>query len=144
MKAKLLHDQGGKTYILVFDQDDEFIATLLQFATQNGLAAAHFTAIGGFSDAILGYFEPEKKSYKKISLDEQVEVLALTGDITLKEDGTPQIHAHVVVGDSHGLAHGGHIMEAHVRPTLEFLLEESPAHWYRRHDPESGLALIAL
>ncbi|WP_201374449.1 PCC domain-containing protein [Ktedonobacter robiniae] len=100
--------------------------------------------LGGFSDAILGYFEPEKKSYKKISLDEQVEVLALTGDITLKEDGTPQIHAHVVVGDSNGLVHGGHIMEAHVRPTLEFLLEELPAHWHRRHDPESGLAIIAL
>ncbi|GHO55763.1 hypothetical protein KSB_42380 [Ktedonobacter robiniae] len=71
-------------------------------------------------------------------------MLALTGDITLKEDGTPQIHAHVVVGDSNGLVHGGHIMEAHVRPTLEFLLEELPAHWHRRHDPESGLAIIAL
>ena len=143
MKTQLLNDQGGKTYVLVFDQGDEFIATFLQFATQNGLAAAHFTAIGGFSDAILGYFEPEKKSYKKIALHEQVEVLALTGDITLKEDGTPQIHAHVVVGDSNGLAHGGHIMEAHVRPTLECILEESPARWHRRHDPESGLALIA-
>ncbi len=77
MKARLLNDQGEKTYVLIFDQGDEFIATLLQFATQNGLAAAHFTAIGAFSDVILGYFEPERKAYKKIPLHEQVEVLSL-------------------------------------------------------------------
>jgi uncharacterized protein len=144
MKARLLNDQGEKTYVLIFDRGDEVIATLLQFAMQNGLAAAHFTAIGGFSDVILGYFERERKAYKKIPLHEQVEVLSLIGDIALKEDGTPQIHAHVVLGDANGLAHGGHIMEAHVWPTLELVLEESPAHLRRRSDPGSGLALIAL
>ena len=39
---------------------------------------------------------------------------------------------------------GGHLLEAHVRPTLEVLLTESPAHLRRRHDPESGLSLIAV
>jgi uncharacterized protein len=29
-----------------------------------------------------------------------------------------------------------------VRPTLEIVLTESPAHLRKRHDPESGLALI--
>jgi uncharacterized protein len=33
-------------------------------------------------------------------------------------------------------------MRAHVRPTLELILGESPAHLRKRHDPESGLALI--
>jgi hypothetical protein len=35
-------------------------------------------------------------------------------------------------------------MEARVRPTLELLLTESPAHLQRKQDPESGLALIRL
>jgi predicted DNA-binding protein with PD1-like motif len=35
-------------------------------------------------------------------------------------------------------------MEAHVRPTLEVMLVESPAHLQRAFDPESGLALIRL
>jgi predicted DNA-binding protein with PD1-like motif len=34
--------------------------------------------------------------------------------------------------------------EAHGRPTLEVILTESPAHLYKRHDPESGLALIRI
>jgi hypothetical protein len=36
----------------------------------------------------------------------------------------------------------GHLIKAHVRPTLEVVLTESPAHLHKRHDPESGLALI--
>jgi predicted DNA-binding protein with PD1-like motif len=50
----------------------------------------------------------------------------------------------VIVGDANGLARGGHLMEAHVWPTLELILEESPTHLRRRSDPESGLALISL
>jgi hypothetical protein len=34
-------------------------------------------------------------------------------------------------------------MRAHVRPTLELVLDEAPFHLRKRHDPESGLALIA-
>jgi len=45
---------------------------------------------------------------------------------------------------SDGTAHGGHLVEAVVRPTLEVILVESPQHLRRRHDPESGLALIAV
>jgi hypothetical protein len=33
--------------------------------------------------------------------------------------------------------------EGHVRPTLEIVLSESPAHLRKRFDPTSGLALIA-
>ena len=39
---------------------------------------------------------------------------------------------------------GGHLIEAVVRPTLEVVLTESPAHLRRTKDPETGLALIDL
>jgi predicted DNA-binding protein with PD1-like motif len=35
-------------------------------------------------------------------------------------------------------------MEAHVRPTLEVIVEELPAHLRKAFDPESGLALIHI
>ena len=144
MRARLINEQGEKTYALIFERGDEVAATLLKFAKEKSLTAAHFTAIGGFSDVILGYFSRERKQYQKIPLHEQVEVLSLVGDIALKEDGTPQVHSHVIVGDANGFARGGHLMEAHVWPTLELILEESPAHLRRRSDPESSLALISL
>jgi predicted DNA-binding protein with PD1-like motif len=115
---------------------------LLDFAREKHLAGCHFTGIGAFQDSMLGYYDWQKKDYKKIPVREQVEVLSLVGDVAEKEDGAPQIHAHVVVGTSEGKALGGHLLEAHVRPTLELILTESPVHLRRRHDPASGLALI--
>jgi predicted DNA-binding protein with PD1-like motif len=49
-----------------------------------------------------------------------------------------------VLGRSDGTTRGGHLLEARVRPTLEVILVESPSHLQRKHDPESGLALIRV
>ena len=145
MKAQLLHDHdGAKTYALIFVTGDEVMSTLTAFAKENQLRGSHFTAIGAFQEATLAYFDWEKKAYQKIPVREQVEVVSLVGDVATGEKGEPQIHAHVVVGRSDGSTRAGHLLEARVRPTLEVVLIESPVHLQRRHDPESGLALIRL
>jgi predicted DNA-binding protein with PD1-like motif len=144
MKTKLLHDHGEKTFAVILDTGDETAGRLLAFAREQRLAGSHFTAIGAFSDVTLGYFDWQKKDYKKIPVREQVEVLSLVGDIALDEDGQPKVHAHVVVGRSDGTTLGGHLLEAHVRPTLEVIVVEAPGHLRRRFDPESRLALIRL
>lgn len=143
MRARTIDGKAERTWALVFDTGDEVHATLLQFATQQQLTAAHFTAIGAFSEATLGYFDWASKTYEKIPVREQVEVLSLIGDVAL-EKGAPKIHAHVVLGKRDGSAHGGHLLAALVRPTLEVMLIESPAHLRRVFDPESGLALIEI
>lgn len=48
------------------------------------------------------------------------------GDVSLAPDGQPQVHAHIVVGKANGTAHGGHLLRATVRPTLEVMLTELP------------------
>jgi predicted DNA-binding protein with PD1-like motif len=75
-------------------------------------------------------------------MGEQVEVVSLLGDVALGPDGKPALHPHVVVSLADGRAMGGHLLEAHVRPTLEVVLTESPRHLHKRKDPDSGLALI--
>ncbi|MGZ5090509.1 MAG: hypothetical protein ACXWIP_05120 [Burkholderiales bacterium] len=49
-----------------------------------------------------------------------------------------------MLGLRDGSARGGHLLEAHVRPTLEVILTESPGYLKREFDPVSGLALIRL
>jgi len=143
MKFKLLDESGEKTFALIFDKDDEVIGALKRFSADERLFASHFTAIGALSDAVVGFFDPVKKDYKRIAMREQMEVLSLAGDITI-EGNLPKIHAHVVLGKSDGTAYGGHLMEAHVFPTLELILVESPKFLKRRFDKETGLALIDL
>jgi predicted DNA-binding protein with PD1-like motif len=142
MKSKLLDATGQKTFALVFDKGDEVVAELTAFAKAEHVGAAHFTAIGAFSEVTLGYFERDRKAYKRMALAEQVEVLSLLGDIALDPTGVAKAHAHVVVGLSDGQTRGGHLLAARVWPTLEVILVESPAFLRKRHDPDSGLALI--
>jgi hypothetical protein len=145
MKAQLIHEhEGEKTFALIFDTGDEAISGLTAFAREKRLAASHFTAIGAFQEATLGYFDWQKKDYLKIPVHEQMEVLSLVGDIALSEKDEPKVHAHVVLGRSDGTTRGGHLLEGRVRPTLEVMLVESPRHLRRKHDPQSGLALIQL
>ncbi len=142
MREKVIYDhKGEKTYALIFEKGDEFMAGLTEFARRQGLMGSHFTAIGAFSDAVLGYFDRERKDYLRIPVGEQMEVLSLIGDIACKGDD-PNVHAHVVVGMSDASARGGHLLEAHVWPTLEVIVTESPKHLRRFTDPETGLALI--
>ena len=143
MRSKVLNDKPERSYALVFDTGDEPVSLLTRFAEEHGIKAARFTAIGAFSEAVVGYFDWERKDYLRVLIQEQVEVLALVGDIALAK-GKPKLHAHVVLGKRDASAHGGHLLKAHVRPTLEVILTESPSHLVREHDPQSGLALIHI
>lgn len=139
MKSK--NFDGGT--ILIFETGDEVVSTLTAFAKEHHISGAHFTAIGAFSDTGIGYFDLQKKDYLRNQIDEQVEVVSLIGDIAL-DKGEPKVHAHVVIGKKNGAAMGGHLLEAHVRPTLELVLEDAKGPLKRKFDPESGLALIDL
>jgi predicted DNA-binding protein with PD1-like motif len=144
VKARRLHaSEGETTYVVILDRGEEVVKTLTAFANAQGITAARFTAIGAFSAVTLGYFDRERKDYTRIPVREQVEVLSLIGDIAL-DQAAPKLHAHAVVGKRDGTAHGGHVLEATVWPTLEVVLTESPKYLKRRMDPEVGLALIDL
>jgi len=141
MRHKLLENHP-RTWVLIFDTGEELASGLQAFAKEQNLSGSSFKAIGAFSSVRLAWFNWETKKYQtSVSLDEQVELLSLIGDIALK-DGEPQVHAHAVIGRSDGTAHGGHIQKAQVRPTCEVILTESPEHLRKEVDPGSGLALI--
>jgi uncharacterized protein len=135
-------DQSPKTFILAFETGDELAKGLSQFATEQHLSAASFKAVGALSSVRLAWFNWESKKYEpSVTLDEQLELLSLIGDVALKDD-KPAVHAHAVVGKKDGTAHGGHLIEARIRPTCEVVLTESPTQLQKFIDPESGLALI--
>ncbi len=143
MQSKLIYQAGGqRTFVVVLETGEEAMSQLKSFADRENLKAAQLTAIGAFSDTVLGYFDWEQKQYRRNPVNEQVEVAAFIGDIALGKDDERSLHVHLVLGRRDGTALAGHLMEAHVRPTLEVVLTEHPAHLRKRHDPESGLALI--
>ncbi|WP_439621603.1 PPC domain-containing DNA-binding protein [Gemmata sp.] len=144
MQSKLIQERAGeRTWVLVFGTGEEVMAGLGEFARNADLTGSHFTAIGAFSDVVLGFFDPNDKRYAETPIREQVEVLSLLGKVA-RHQGGPKVHAHVVVGKRDGTAHGGHMMEARVRPTLEVVVVESPGRLGRRTDDRTGLPLLKL
>jgi predicted DNA-binding protein with PD1-like motif len=145
LKHKLLaSDARERTFILLLDEGDEAFSSISAFAEQNAINAASVTAIGAFSRTMIAFFEFGTKSYKKIPVPEQAEVLSMIGDIAVDEEGKPSLHLHAVLGLPDGSTKGGHFMEGYARPTLEVLVRETPAYLRRRKNPDLGVALIEL
>jgi predicted DNA-binding protein with PD1-like motif len=143
MQSRQINQTGSqRMFAVILHTGDEVMASLKQFVAREHVESAQFTAIGAFRSAQLGYYDWETKQYRKIPVDEQVEVASFIGDVAKGEDGKPSLHVHCVLGCRDGRAIAGHLLEAQVRPTLEVILTDSPVHLRKRHDAESGLALI--
>ena len=140
MKSQLVAESAGqRTFVVVLDPGEEAFAALTSFAVDNDIGGASLTALGAFEKATVGWFDIEEKTYRKIPVLEQCEVLSAIGD-----DGKPSLHVHAVLGLRDGSTKGGHLLDGIVRPTLEVTLVETPGHLRRRKRPELGIALIDL
>jgi|SRR4051794_11347898 len=145
MKHVALSEQAGsRIEAVVLDSGEEAFAALSCFADRTTIRAASLTAIGAFEKATVGWFDWVSKTYKKIDICEQCEVLSAIGDIARGDDGKASLHVHVVLGLSDGSTRGGHLLAGTVRPTLEVVLTETPARLRRTRRPELGIAMIDL
>jgi uncharacterized protein len=142
MQVRLLNpEEATKQYEVIFYQGDEAFSGLAEFAEKYHVTSAHFTAIGALNGATLGWFDPQRKMYKKIPIKGQQEAIGMSGDIAVYQ-GKPIVHTHMVVGGSDGTTHGGHVLEAYVSPTLEVMVTVDPVTMQKRFDPETDLTLI--
>jgi predicted DNA-binding protein with PD1-like motif len=145
MQVREIHSNGGqRTFALILGSGEEAMEQIRHFAEREGIHAAQITGIGAFERAVLRYFDWTRKEYLDIPVDEQVEVASLIGDIGEGDAGKAEVHIHLVLGRRDGSALAGHLKTGRVRPTLELIVTESPAHLCRRKDAETGLNLIDL
>lgn len=137
----ILSDGAISTYLLEFSKGQEVMDGLLAFAREHKLVSGHLTGIGAISNAVIGYFDPQTKSYLRNAEKEQAEVLSLTGNLALVNN-EPFFHVHVALGLRDGAARGGHLFEATVQPTVELILTTYPRPVRRKIDPATGLPLL--
>lgn len=75
MHSKTIHEANGeRIFVIILETGDEVMASLNAVATEHGLTAATFKAIGALSEATLAFFDWGKKDYLPIPVNEQVEV----------------------------------------------------------------------
>ena len=118
---KLQAFPSHRDHLVVLNPDDEFFASLTEFAKRNRIEGGSFSAIGAFQSATVAYWNRETKQYENIEVSEQVEVVALNGSIARSGDDV-KIHAHAVLGLRSGSTVGGHLVRGVVYPTLEIFV----------------------
>jgi len=116
---------------------------LTSFARDHGIRAARLHGIGAFTDAELGFLDPDRREYDRFRIEEETEVLAFLGNLSVMDEG-PRVHAHVTLGKRDGSALGGHLFEGHVGATLELFVLRFDAELRRVQDEATGGALLDL
>jgi predicted DNA-binding protein with PD1-like motif len=130
-------------YVIRFDPGERFPDRLLDFLGAQSIGAGSLTGIGAMARSQVAFFDVDAREYQDIGVEEQVEVLTLSGNVALHE-GKPLVHAHVVLGRRDGSTVGGHLRWGIVGPTLEVFLRVLPQPLRRAVDPGCGLPLLNL
>ena len=106
------------------------------FVLANHIQAAHFVGLssGACTDAVLAYYDPVVRDYRKTSYQQQMEIVSIIGDAAPTPGDSAGLHVHMGVAFADGTMHGGHLFETHVSPTMELELTASPVPIHREYD----------
>jgi predicted DNA-binding protein with PD1-like motif len=121
--------KSARTYRVSMAKGDEIMSGLTEFAEKYHIKNGHFTALGAINKGLFGWTDVESgKGQKKIELNQEAEIVSLTGSISMDAQGRSVVHGHGTVALSDGSVRGGHWWEAHVSIIAEvFVTEEEGA-----------------
>jgi len=135
--------EGSRMFMVKIEPGEQVAAGLREFARAHGIRGAMVSGLGAVSDAELAWFNRDKKKYYSSKFPEVMELLSLTGNLGMKEDG-PVLHAHAVCCGQDLQPVGGHLVEAVCAVTVEVFMAEAGFAIERKQDPRFGLWLMNL
>jgi predicted DNA-binding protein with PD1-like motif len=139
----MLYARYGESYVVRFEEDEIFPNKFLEFLSARGVKCGSFTGIGAMRRICIAFFDTESKGYLDREYDEQMEVLALVGNVATHE-GELLVHTHITLGRRDYSVIGGHLRQGIVRPTLEVILHAGSEPLQRAVDPKYGLPTLDL
>ena len=131
---------GG--HVIRIEEGEEVVSTLAAFCERAEIEAGTFHGIGAVTGAKLGYYDHDTGEYTDRSFDEGMEVVAFSGNISRKADGSLFPHAHIILSGRQMETFGGHCFEAYARPTLEIILWTIPGSLHRLQLPGKAAQLL--
>jgi len=132
----------GKRIMGRLPKGSDLLGALTDICQRSGIHLGGVRAIGAVTRARVGYYDQAARVYNFLELNQDLEILALMGNISLK-DGKPFVHAHLTLGDDQGRAFGGHLAEGCEVFACEFEIEQYQGEkaLERGWDQETGLML---
>ena len=140
----MLYTKKGTGFVLRLEEDDDILRTIREFADAQKIRAAFFEGIGSLYRAKLGHYDfKETKTYKYETFDEDLEILALSGNVsTMNHQALP--HAHATLGRRDFTVIGGHLEDGSLANMVEVNLAKQPGKLEKAKDSNVGLNLLQL
>ena len=132
--------QAVDRYVLSIDNHQEMMGALAAFCKEQGIRCGAVYGIGAVCNATFRFLDPATKKYVDKTFEEQMELTAITGNISEK-DGEVYLHVHVTASRRDYTCIGGHLLRTQVNGACELVVERFEAAAGRYFDEETGLNL---
>lgn len=113
----------GRVFLFSIQKGEDLLQAVQYFCHHHQVRCGLIAAIGAVEKATFGVYDQKAKKYAKINIDKELEVLSLSGNVSLFDD-KPMVHAHITLGDMEGKAYGGHLMAGTRVFSLEVFIQE--------------------
>ena len=133
----------GERVQLRLESGEHVAQTLVAWLSAEKIGYATMTGLGAVRSATFSYWNAESQQYETHELQEQLEVVSLIGNVTIR-DGAPFAHIHLSLGRRDLSVVGGHFNDAVVHPTLEIWLQPENDTIHRALDESCGLYVMQL
>jgi predicted DNA-binding protein with PD1-like motif len=132
---------GDREHLVVLDKDDRVVASLLRFAADQGIQGGWLSGLGSVKHIELGYYDLPRRTYVKRQFEEDMELVGAQGNLAM-HGSEPVLHLHCSISGPELISFSGHLFEAKVAVTAEFLVKDFGVRVDRADVPEIGLRLI--
>jgi len=122
----------------------DLIAFVEDFCKEASIQTAVFSVLGSVSSVTLGCYDQKQQVYVTFNEEAPLEITACIGNVSIKE-GSPFVHAHIVLSDEKGKIIGGHVFSETIIFAGEISLQELKGKPFERaYDNKTGLMLWNL
>ncbi|MBU2522326.1 MAG: DNA-binding protein [Proteobacteria bacterium] len=134
----------GRFFLGSLPYGKDLIESVEDFCKEASIQMAVFSAIGSVSSVTLGCYDQKQQVYVTFSEEAPLEIIACIGNVSVKE-GSPFVHAHIVLSDEKGKITGGHLFSETIIFAGEINLQELTGKPFERaYDNKTGLMLWNL
>lgn len=134
----------GRFFLGSLPYGKDLIESVEDFCKETSIQMAVFSAIGSVTSVTLGCYDPKQQVYVTFSEEAPLEIIACIGNVSVKE-GSPFVHAHIVLSDEKGKITGGHLFSETIIFAGEINLQELTGKPFERaYDNKTGLMLWNL
>lgn len=125
-------------YIVSIKNRAGIVDALTDFIKNQNISAGEVTGIGAVDEATLRFFKPSEKNYVDKTFREQMEVTAISGNVS-EIEGKPVLHLHATLGREDYTALAGHLLDAKIRGAGEFIFYPLNTRVVKVKDEEVGI-----